>query len=98
MKKYRNLRVAERINQELGTMFLRDFDFDEAIVTITEVTVSEDLLRAIIKLGIIPEECGPEVFFSLERAKRDIQKKLTHILNIRPMPRVSFQIDRNSLV
>jgi len=97
MKKYRNLRIAERINQELSILFVRDFDFGGAMVTITDVIVGEDLLHAIIKLGIIPEEQGPEIFFSLEKSKRDIQRKLNRILNIKPMPHISFQIDRDGL-
>ncbi len=94
MRTYRNLRVAERINQELSLLFSRDFDFGGAMVTVIEVIVDEKLLRAVVKLGIIPEERGPQVFFMIQKSQRDIQKKLTYLLHIRPMPHISFQIER----
>lgn len=92
MRTHRDLRVAELIREELGKMLARDFDFLGALVTILDVEVTRDLLHAKVKLGIIPRERGPEVFFKLKKAERMIQGALLRKLNIRPMPHISFGI------
>lgn len=92
MKLYRNLRVQNLIAEELGKLLIREFEFSGAIVTVTDVVVSSDLLRADVYLGIIPHEKGPEVFYTLSRARPWIQHKLLRKINIKPMPTIVFQI------
>jgi len=96
MKTFRNLRLGELIEHELGMMFARDFDFDGALVTITSVEVTSDLLQANIKLAIIPPERGPMVFEQINREERRLRGTLLRKLKLRLFPKLVFQIDESS--
>lgn len=93
MRRYRNLKIASVIEEELGKLLLTEFDFDGALVTITDVFVDTDLLQARVKLGIIPVERGPYVFLEIEKKRKFLQGKLLRKLNIKPMPRLKFEIE-----
>lgn len=92
MRRYRNLKISSVIEEELGKLLEREFDFDGALVTIVDVFVDTDLLQACVKLGIIPVEKGPETFFKIEKRKKELQHELLRKLNIKPMPRLRFEI------
>jgi len=94
MRPFRNLKIASVIEAELGTLLVREFDFGNALVTITGVEVGEDLLRAKVKLGIIPYEQGPRVFKEVERRRGELQHKLVKKLRFKPIPHITFSIDQ----
>ncbi len=93
MRPYRNLKIANLIQHELSMLLVRDFSFDGTLVTVTDVAVDEDLLHAHVKLGIIPETNGPEVFEVIKGRRRELHHFLLKKLNIRPMPHLEFKID-----
>lgn len=93
MRPYRNLKLASVIAEELGKIFVRDFDFDGALVTVTGVDVGEDLLYANVRLGIIPYERGFEIFPMIERERQNLEWTLIKKFNVRPMPHLRFSID-----
>jgi len=95
MKNYRNARVGSVINEELNKLWQREFDFGNTIVTITSVSVKEDLSEAEIKLGILPEQKEIEIYSMIEERKKEIQRKLLKKINIKPMPKLKFIIDRH---
>ncbi|MDO8557561.1 MAG: ribosome-binding factor A [Candidatus Jorgensenbacteria bacterium] len=84
--------MAELIRQEVGGLLEREFNFEGALVTILDVIVSEDLLHATVKLGIIPKERGPEVFFRVQKRTREVNYEISRKLNIRPTPHITFGI------
>ncbi|MBI5733098.1 ribosome-binding factor A [Candidatus Jorgensenbacteria bacterium] len=96
MRLYRKQKIGSVIQEQLAEMFTRDFDFEGTLVTIMDVEVSEDLLHALVKLGIIPYENGPEVFKDISGRRREIQHKLLKKMNIRPMPQVEFVIEEEN--
>ena len=96
MRPHRNLKIGSLIERELSKILLADFNFDGALVTITEVDIPEDLLHATVKLGIIPYEKGPDVFQKLNAERRNIQHRLLRIMNIKPMPTIRFVIDETA--
>jgi ribosome-binding factor A len=90
---YRNLRVANLIQEELGKIILREAEFpNSAIVTITEVEVSKDLNQAKIRLGVIPEIAAAEALNLLNKNQPYLQRLLLKKLNIKPMPRIMFEL------
>ncbi len=93
MRPFRNLKVASTIEHELSALLARDFSVPGALVTITDVAVSEDLLQARVKLGIIPKEKEIPVFLELERRRRGFDHAIFKKLNIRPTPHLKFEID-----
>lgn len=74
-------------------MLIREFDFEGAIVTISEVEIGEDLDRANVKLSIIPFEKEPEMYKMIEARKKELQHKLLKKMNVRPMPQIHFMIE-----
>ena len=96
MRPYRNLKIASLIEQKLNELILRNLDFNGAFVTITGVLVSEDLTEAKVKISILPNEKAPEVFEILEERRRELQYKLLRKMNIKPMPRIEFEIDKEA--
>lgn len=96
MRRFRNLKVASAIEHELSTLLARDFNVPGALVTVTDVTVSEDLLQARVKLGIIPPEKEVEVFLEIEKRRREFDHAIFKKLNIRPTPRLKFVLQQDS--
>ena len=90
---YRTLRVAGVIRDETAKLLVREFDFGEAVVTVTEVTVEPSFAWADIFVSVIPSEQADAVLSELVRRAGDIHHYLNRKMNIRPMPRVRFQID-----
>lgn len=90
---FRNLRLEGLINEELSKIFARDIEFP-AFVTITSVEVAPKLETARVRVSVIPEEKGKEVFDILEKERRSLQFKLLRKLNIKPMPRLEFGLMR----
>jgi ribosome-binding factor A len=90
---YRNLRVASLIQEELGQIILREIEFPNSVlVTITGVEVLKDLSQAKIKLGVIPPDASPEIMSIMDRCRPFLQRLLLKKINIKPMPRIYFEI------
>ena len=90
---FRSLRVKNLIQTELSKIFTKDIEFG-AFVTIADIEVDSKLEEAIIKVSVIPEEKGKEVFDLLERERKALQFKLLRKMNIKPMPRLKFGLIR----
>lgn len=90
---HRPLRIAQLIRDELAKIILRELEFDGALATVTEIEVDKKLDRAMVKVSVIPSEKSAAVLKQLVAEQGRLQHELNHKLNIRPMPRLSFQID-----
>jgi ribosome-binding factor A len=91
--KFRNLRVANLIRDELGAIILREMEFPESLVTITSVDIDDKMEMAHVKTSVIPSKNEEEVFRSLRKAQGFLQHLLSHKINIRPMPFIRFEMD-----
>jgi ribosome-binding factor A len=94
MRPYRNLKIGSLIQEKLGELFVRDFNFEGALVTIVGVEVDEKLERAFVKLSIFPLHKGPEMFTMIDNRRRELEHKLLRKMNIKPMPRLVFKIEQ----
>jgi ribosome-binding factor A len=92
--KYRPLRLANVIRDELGAILVRDFEFSGALVTITEVDIDPKLERAIVKISVIPSEKSEPALTKLSHARNTLQRALLRKVNVKPMPLIEFRIDR----
>lgn len=72
---------------------MRELEFAGALATIMSVEVSRDLNKAIIKLGVLPSEKADEVLSALNRDRNNLQHLLLKKINIKPMPKIIFEID-----
>ncbi|MFA6364953.1 MAG: ribosome-binding factor A [Candidatus Paceibacterota bacterium] len=97
MKPFRNLKAGSLIEEELGKILTRDYNFEGALVTITDVLVDEKLLHATIKIGIIPFAKSPVVYRALTNSASSLRQKLLKKMNIKPMPFLKFEIDTSGM-
>ncbi len=92
MRPFRNLKMASVIQEELGTIFAREFDFNGALVTILSVTVDEKFEEARVRIGILPFEKEIEVYTMVESKRKELEHKLLRKLNVKPLPHLKFEI------
>ncbi len=91
---YRNLRVGNLIRDELGKIVMREMEFPDALLTITEVEVDTKLGGAAVKVSVLPSEKAEGVLKELTAQRGKLQHLLNNKLNIKPMPQIRFEIDR----
>ena len=91
---YRPLRVGKLIREELGMMLQRELEFPGALVTVTEAEISKKMDIAHVRVSVLPAAKAAEALKKLRAAGGDLQYKLLHKLNIKPMPQLVFEIDR----
>jgi ribosome-binding factor A len=82
------------MREELAKLIERELEFPNALVTITEVDVNKKLDYADVKVSVIPSQFAPEALEKLVRAQGHLQHLLLTKINIKPMPRIAFSLDR----
>lgn len=90
---HRPLRVSNLIRDELSNLLLREVETPGALLTITEVIVDSKLDTAKVKVSVLPSEKAAMALSELKSKRGELQHLLNHKLNIKPMPRISFEID-----
>ena len=92
--KHRPERVQKLIREELSKIILKELEFNRALVTITEVEVDKKFGLARVLLSVLPSSASNKALAVAERAAGDLQHLLMKKINIKPMPRIRFEIDR----
>jgi len=102
MRKYRNLKMASLIRDELSLILLKEFEFP-ALVTIINVNVDSDFKLAKVKIKITPKDLKinlieqkkleAKILKELNKNKEKIFKILFKKLNLKPMPKIVFEIE-----
>ncbi len=93
MKTHRGLRVSSVMREELGKLFLRELDFGQAIVTITDIEIDSKMIWADVFVSVIPGNKADDVLQTLRRSTSHLHHLLNRKLNIRPMPGIRFRLD-----
>ena len=73
-------------------MIMREVELP-ALATITEVEIDKKLDGARVKLSIIPSEQSENVLAILKASAGHLQYLLLRKINIKPMPRIFFEVD-----
>jgi ribosome-binding factor A len=94
MKFFRSQRVSKLVREELSKIIGRELEFSNALVTLTEVEIDKKLEHAKVDVSVIPSERADDVLDELERKAGYLQHLLMKRINIKPMPRIAFQLDR----
>ena len=94
MRFFRSERVQKVIREELAKIVLREFEFPDALVTITEVEVDKKLEHARVLVSVLPTGESDAALAALEKRAGHLQHLLNVKMNIRPMPRIAFALDR----
>ena len=63
------------------------------MITLTDAEVQKDLERAVVRFSVVPSERAPEVLKILARCAPKLRFILMREINIKPMPRIVFEID-----
>jgi ribosome-binding factor A len=94
MRFFRAERVSKLIRRELSKIIEREVEFHSALVTIMEVEVDKKLERAKVGVSVIPSSAGDAALAELEKRAGALQHLLMEKVNIKPMPRIVFALDR----
>jgi len=86
-------KVNSLLEHEIGKIILKDFDFSEALVTLTHVETTGNLIEAKVYISVMPEEKVDYVVSVLSKAVYSIQKEINKKLNMRPIPKIIFVKD-----
>ncbi|MEA2113155.1 MAG: ribosome-binding factor A [Patescibacteria group bacterium] len=87
-------KVNELLKQEVSKLLLKEVDFGNVFVTITNVDTSPNLQQSKIKISVIPTEKREEVLSAIKRNIFHIQKALNKKLYMRPVPKIIFEVDK----
>ena len=98
MDERRTLRVSEALREELAELI--GFELDDPRLTAVEVTethVSPDGQHAHVKVAVRnPEQAQKESLQALDHAKNYLRRELASRLQLRHVPELHFDIDRNA--
>jgi ribosome-binding factor A len=93
----RQERVSEMMREELSLLIgaeLSDPRLAEAMVSVTDVEVSQDLRNARVYVEhVLPSARSSEVLEALRHAESFLRQALVENLNLRFVPMLSFHID-----
>lgn len=92
----RPLRVAKLLQHYASELIERNLEFPGALVTVTHAEVSKKLDTARISVSVFPEAKAAAAMKLLQKRAGEIQFELTRKINIKPMPRIIFDLDRGS--
>lgn len=82
------------VQAKLSEIILREVDIPlGALVTLSYVKVSSDLLNGEVGVSVIPGEKIKEVMELLKKEQGRLQHLLNYSLNLKPMPRIEFVYD-----
>lgn len=99
-------KISKLLQREISQILLKEIEFEKAMVTVTDVDVFPNLQRAKVLVTVMP--CGKlasgveeefdtkenEVMMVLKRNTINIQRILNRKLNMKPIPRIEFEIDK----
>ncbi|MBI3671620.1 ribosome-binding factor A [Candidatus Azambacteria bacterium] len=90
-------KINELLRQEVGKLILKESDFPVGIlVTVSRAIASPNLKNATIYITTLPENVGKDIINELEMKIYDIQKSLNRRLNMKPVPKIEFKIDKQA--
>ena len=94
MSSMRITKVNEQIRKLLGEIMERELSLKPGvIITIAKIDTSKDLRYTRMFISVFPESETRYVSETLKKELSGIQKNLYAKLYMRPMPKLSFEID-----
>ena len=90
---FRKERMGEEVRDRLSQMIREELELKDMLVTITEVVVAGDLSEARVRVSVLPDDKADEAVRILSRFAGRFQGMLVRQMNIKPIPRIAFEID-----
>jgi ribosome-binding factor A len=83
-------RVNQLIKKELGQIILKEFGFQNVLVTLTRVETTPNLIETRAYISTMPQGRGAEILHIMNSRIYEVQQKLNKRLKMRPMPKIIF--------
>jgi ribosome-binding factor A len=94
MASMRIIKVNEQIRKLLGEIMERELSIKTGVlITIAKVDTSRDLRYTRMFISVFPEKDTHYVSETLKKELPKIQKHLYKKLHMKPLPKISFEID-----
>ena len=93
---HRKERLNSLIREELAKIIMKELEFENALVTITEVETSDDLEVAVVNFSVLPSEKNEEVLKQLDKSRSYLRSFLMKKIKMRGCPQIRFKIDTGS--
>jgi len=94
----RTEKLNKLLHEEVAGLISREVSFGKGVlVTVTHVEVSQDNSEAFVFITCLPSTAMNEVFETLKEARGEIQHLLIKKLQMRVVPKISFQIDKGQV-
>lgn len=95
--KQRLLRVNELIKRELGVIIRKDFEFNNALVTVNNASITPDLRQCHVYISVIGSEHETKrILKHLEKRRGFIQGKISKRVVLKNNPQLTFKLDDSS--
>lgn len=92
----RQNRVNELLRREISGVLQRDFEWKNALVTVSDVDVTQDLKEAKVFVSILGGS-APGILDQLERKRGFIQGKVSKRVVLRNTPVLMFRQDKSAV-
>ena len=89
-------RVNELLRREISGVLQRDFEWENALVTVSDVDVTQDLKEAKVFVSILGGS-APGILDQLERKRGFIQGKVSKRVVLRNTPVLMFRQDKSAV-
>lgn len=86
-------KVNSLLEHEISKLIARDFTFSGAMLTLTHVDTSPNLIETKAYISALPEDKIDAAVKALNANVADFQQKLNKMLNMRPVPKIKFLKD-----
>lgn len=88
-------KVNSLLEHEISKIIQREIGFpDGVLATLTHVDATANLIEAKVYISAFPEEKADEVLEILNKEVFGIQQEINKKLNMRPIPKIIFIIDK----
>lgn len=89
--------LASLLQHELGILFARELELPSGVLlTVTKVTVTDDLSIAHVGVSVLPFVRRQEAFKLLAEFRRELQRLVNERLSTYRVPKLEFVIDESS--
>jgi len=89
-------KIAEIVKRQISQAINEEVDLKpEILITVGDVVKTEDLKEAKVPISIFPNAQAENIFLRLNHQIYHLQQIINHYLQIRPVPKMIFILDRS---
>ena len=91
-------RINELLKEEISQLLIKEIDLTDCdLVTVTKAEATANLQQAKIKITVMPTNKSKSVMETLQKNIFHLQQILNKKLNMRPVPKIIFEIDKGQI-